>query len=53
MNDSGKHDPSRVSAGQGYGVHYMAQKHGLSVERARAIARGEGKERRAANQPGD
>ena len=39
-------DRARVSAGQGYEVHYFAQKHGLSVEQAREMIRGDGKSRK-------
>jgi hypothetical protein len=35
----GAADPARVTAGQGYEVHYFAQKHGLSVRQAREMIR--------------
>jgi hypothetical protein len=41
----GTADRTKVSAGQGYEVHYFAQKHGISVEQAREMIRANGTSR--------
>ena len=44
-NKRGGADRRLVSAGQGYEIHYFAQKHGLSVQQARDMVRKVGNSR--------